>query len=344
VDVVLSYFAFRGLLANIDDLRFLLQRLVLLLVPYVLLLAGERSTGNNPFAIVGGIPTVWSDGGRVRGHGSFMHPSLLGTFGAILLPLYFALAMSTATRAVAVVGMLLCLAIVFFSNSGGPLAVVAVGAIGWLLWPFRSRMWVVRLGIVGALLMLMLFMKAPIWYLPAKLTALVGGGGWHRSYLMEQAAKHVDQWGIAGMPLDFTTGWFPYQVMGAADITNQYLIFAFDAGIVGLLLFLWLQVRAFQNVGLGMRAIRAPVRRGADDRLLVWGLGVMLAAHLANFFAISYFDQTNQIWLIGLAGIACACAPTRLRKRGLVARRLGASPDDTPRRPTPARHAAAGAE
>ena len=52
VDVVLSYFAFRGLLANIDDLRFLLQRLVLLLVPYVLLLAWERSTGNNPFAIV----------------------------------------------------------------------------------------------------------------------------------------------------------------------------------------------------------------------------------------------------------------------------------------------------
>ena len=78
-------------------------------------------------------------------------------------------------------------------------------------------------------------MRDPIWYLPSKMSALIGGGGWHRSYLMDQAIRHIDQWWLAGMPLDLTVNWFPYLVHGAADMTNVYIGFGVDGGLIAML-------------------------------------------------------------------------------------------------------------
>ena len=234
VDVVLTYFTFRGLIHSIDDLQWFLRRFGLLLAPYVVLLLIERQTGHNPLAIIGAVPTTWVESNRERCFGSFMHPSLLGTLGASFLLLYIGLLFGRRGRVSGMVGLVLCTAIVLIANSGSPLTFIMVGVAVWVLWPMRARMAVVKGVIAVALILLAVVMKDPVWYLPTKMSLLFGGSGWHRSYLMEQGINNIDKWWVAGMPLDLTTDWFPYLVLGAADMTNLYLAFGVDGGVLAV--------------------------------------------------------------------------------------------------------------
>ena len=304
IDMTLGYFAFRGLIENVRDLTWLLRALVTLLIPYVALLSLERLTGHNPLAIVGSIPDIWIDGARQRCVGSFMHPSLLGSFGASFMLLYIGLTFSKENRVKGAAGVLLCLGIVFLSNSGGPLSFAAVGIGAWLLWPVRTKMEIVRRLMLAMLVVLALIMKDPLWYLPTKISLLFGGSGWHRSYLMHQAAAHVDQWWLAGMPMDQTRDWFPYLVEGAADMTNLFLVFGVDAGLLGMFFLVFFFAKAFRQLGLALSITRRNAKKPNETEYLLWGLGCAHVGHIINFFAITYFDQTAMVWLMQLAAIA----------------------------------------
>ena len=239
VDAVLCYFTFRGLIATIGDLIWFLRGFVWMLGPYVALVSVEAVTGNNPFAIVGGMSTIWQDGDRMRCSGSFGHPSLLGTLGASFLMLYIAPASTRGNRAVSVAGLGCCVGIVLLADSGGPLAIVAIGIAAWALWTARTAMFAVRCVMVWTLVLLACVMKVPLWYLPHKMSGVVGGAGWHRSELMNKAIENLDQWWLGGMALDLTADWFFYKAKGAVDITNGYLVFGFDAGLPAIGLFVF---------------------------------------------------------------------------------------------------------
>ncbi len=259
VDAGLCYVTFRALIGGMDDFVQFLKDFALILIPFVALLFAERATGQNPFALVGGLPTVYEPA-RVRCVGSFSHPSLLGTLGASFLPLYIVLALTRQCRMRAFVGLGLCVAVVFFSNSGGPASFAAITLIAWLLWVVRTGMVFVRWAIVIVLVLVGLFMKAPLWYLPAKMSLVAGGDGWHRSRLMEVAFDNITNWWLAGMPLDLTRDWFPYLVGNAVDITNLYLKFGLDAGIVAIFLFVLLLIRAFRELGGALAVVRSTSR------------------------------------------------------------------------------------
>ncbi|MFO1204698.1 MAG: hypothetical protein U1E63_02985 [Burkholderiales bacterium] len=306
VDALLTYITWRGLLRDERDLKWVLQRFLVVLIPFVALVGLERLSGTNPLAALGAIPQVWVDeeGGRIRCFGSFSHPSLLGTFGASFALMYLGLALGSRRSMVGWAGLVLCLAIVVLSASGGPLTMLMVGLVGWLCWPIRMKMRVLRIGMVAALAVLAMIMSKPIWYLPSKFSAVFGGDGWHRSYLMDQAIRHIDRWWFAGLPLNHTMSWFPYLVHGAADITNVYVAFGVDGGIIAMLLMIRVLVRAFGETGRSARACRYAIPSRKQDELLVWGLGAALAGHTANFFSITYFDQTASMWLFQLAAIS----------------------------------------
>jgi len=307
VDAILLYFSFRGLIKNFDDVHQFSRDFVFLLAPFAFLLLIESFTSQNPFAFMGGVSFGdWTREGRVRCFGSFRNPSLLGTLGATFAPLYFGLWLNKVDRKIATVGGLICLFIVWASNSGGPLNCLVFGVFGWMAWPMRRKMRTVRWGLVLAIIALALVMKSPIWYLPARVSAITGGTGWHRSYLMDMAAQHVSQWGLAGMPIKETGPWFPYQLTatGGADITNQYLSFGIAGGLLAMTFLILLVSRAFSTIGQAMLAIRQQSTAGCDQEFLVWGLGAVLTAHAGNWIGISYFDQTIAIWLFHLAAIS----------------------------------------
>lgn len=302
-DMFLGYFAFRGLLRSTDDLKHFLLRFPLLLLPYVGSLAVERVTGDNPLGMLGGPPFMWLDvEGRSRCFGSFVHPSLLGTFGASFLLLYVHLLFDRTARMRAAIAMALCLAIVGLANSGSPVTFLGLGLAIWALWPLRRHVGMLKVGAAIGFLVTAFTMNAPIWYLPTRISGIVGGSGWHRSYLLERGFADIDKWWLAGMPLDLTVTWFPYVLLDAADMTNLFLQFGVDGGLLAMLLLLLALVMAFRRLGRAL--VTARLLPDGQSEGFLWALAALLIAHIVNLFAITYFDQFNMIWMMQMAAIS----------------------------------------
>ncbi|MEO6002492.1 MAG: hypothetical protein ABIZ04_12145 [Opitutus sp.] len=314
VDASLLYFSFRGLMRTVEDFQQFLKDFVFLLAPFAALVLVETLTTKNPFSSMGGVSYGdWSRDGRARCYGSFRHPSLLGTLGATFFPLYIGQWLSKTHRPAAAAGLFLCTFIVWASNSGGPLSCLAFGLVGWALWPMRTNMRRIRWTIVLGVTALALVMKAPIWYLPARVSSFTGGTGWHRSYLMEMAAKNFGQWGLGGMAIKETSAWFPYQLTttGGADITNQFLAFGLSGGVLSIVILIVILVRAYKFLGNALISVRSGGVNATQEEFMLWALGAMLTAHVANWLGISYFDQTIAVWLFHLSLISSLCVLRR---------------------------------
>jgi len=312
VDALFCYFTFRGLVQNIEDFKQFLSDFVFLLVPYFILVVIQGVTANNPFAIVGGSQSFMFRHGRPRCFGTFRHPDLLGSFAVTFLPLFIGYGLTRKKRFHALLGIISCLGIVFFTNSGGPMGALAVSLVGWLLWPMRNKMGLVRRSLAAMLAIVALFMKSSIWYLPARASEIFGGHGWHRSYLMDVAFKNIGKWWLAGMPIAETKNWFPYlvSVTGGADITNQYLHFGLYAGLGSMILFIVLLIQAFRSLGVSLRASYAD--SSVCHKFMLWGLGVMLSVHIINWINVSYFDQFSVIWFLQLSVISSVTIGTNI--------------------------------
>jgi hypothetical protein len=305
-DAYLCYFAFRGLIRTVGEFKQFLRRFVYLLGLFLVPLTIETLTARNPFEALGNFdPGDYFRHGRQRAFGSFQHPSLVGTLGASFVPLYIAYAFNKRDRKIAYLGIGLCLGIIWAANSGAPISCVMFGVVGWMFWKVRMSMRVVRRTIVVIIIVLDLGMKSSIWYLPAHLSDFTGGDGYHRSYLMDVAYQQLGKWAFAGMSLKETTDWFPtHLATGVADMTNEYVSFGLTAGLLSMLLFIAIFVKAFSNLGKAMAAVRASRGTPTEAEFYLWGLGVMLLIHAANLLSIRYYDQTYVMWYMQLALIS----------------------------------------
>jgi len=207
-------------------------------------------------------------------------------------------------RARAALGMVGSILGTYLCNSSGPLLCFMVAIMGFALWPMRHRMRLVRRAGVVLVVALALVMKAPVWYLIAKVGNIFGGTSWHRSYLIDQFVGHFTQWALVGT--DYTANWAPSGIVLAGDpnnmdITNNYVMQGLRGGIWQFVLFLAIIVSCYAIVG---RLLRENSDGGLAPKMR-WALGVALAAHCTAFIDISYFDQSAVFWYWLLAVIAC---------------------------------------
>jgi len=306
IDALLCYFTFRGLINNIDNFRLFCRDFIILLIPYVGLILWDFFTIVNYFVLIGGVSEHIFREGLPRCLGSFRHSITLGTLGASFLPFYIGMVFEKKDRARAFIGIVLCVGIVLLSNSGGPLNATIIVLIGWLLWFARGKMRFVMSSLIVLLILIAIFMKAPIWYLPAKVSDFSGGGGWHRSYLLEQSIKNISKWWIAGMPSIETADWMPYilESSGGADITNQYISLGLGAGLGAIALFFFLLKVSFSVLSGALKAVRAQHQETTNIELLLWSFGIVLAMHIVNWIGVCYYDQIKMVWFMQLAAIA----------------------------------------
>ena len=298
------YFLFRCLIGNSHDVIAAVKAITYVIVPLAICMLLESVTGRNLFAGLGGVEEFSEvRDGMIRAQGAFAHPILAGTFGATLIPLFFSLYVhNKQQRWLAMLGGVAATIITITSASSGPLLTYLSGLAGLAAWCLRRHMRLLRWGLFVGVLALHLVMNAPVWFLFARLSQITGGTGWHRSELIDQAIRHLDEWWLVGTK--YTAHWMPYALVNnpdMSDITNHYLKVGVNGGLLSMVMFIGLVIAGFVTVG---RELQAAEDRPRAAALAIWGLGAALFAHAMAFLSVSYFDQIMLFWLLLMAMIA----------------------------------------
>ena len=303
-DAIGLYFFFRILIRDFDDVELLLKTLAIIIVPLAGLMLVEKVTGRNLFYIFGGV-SMFSEirEGSVRCQGAFSHPILAGTFGATSIPFFIALWFrDEGSKTLAIPGFIAATIIAVTPASSGPAIAYLLAIIGMLMWRFREHMRAIRWGLLFSLIALHMVMKAPVWFLIGRLGHLIGGGGWHRSELIDTFIRHFSEWWLIGTT--HTRHWMPTGVTYSpdqTDLTNQFIRVGVDGGMVTLILFTAVIVFCFRGVG---QTLKAAKDEPFATRIILWAMGAALVAHIASFMSVRYFDQIILFWYLLLALIS----------------------------------------
>jgi len=296
LDAVGGYFLVRNLVREREDLLLIARVCALFSVPIAMAFLLEHATQRNLFAAFGGVHEITMvREGRLRCMGPYNHPILAGCVWASLAPLCAGLwPREGKDRIWAVIGVLASGIIVVCSSSSTPVFGAAAAAMGWALFRARGHLrairWAIALGIIG----LHLVMKAPVWHLLARVSAVGGSTGYHRYLLIDRFIHRFSEWALIGV--NSTAHWFS----GALDLTNFFVVQGVQGGLLTFVCFIGMVAAAFAGVGRMIRASRAT----RTDLWLAWGLGVSILTHCACFIGVSYFGQSTTLWYmtLGMAG------------------------------------------
>lgn len=298
-----AYFLFRIFLQDLRDIERFFKVLCLLLVPVMLTMVAEKMTGKNLYASLGlgGVRLEASfRGGKFRAQGPFAHAILAGTVGAVCFGM--ALYLWKNFRKVALIGLAATGGMVYASGSSGPMMTALSIVAAMLLWRIRDRLRTIRWLILMAIVALNFVMSDPVYYLLARIDITGGSTGWHRAQLIHAAITNLNEWWLIGT--DYTRHWMPTGVHANqihTDITNHYLQMGVWGGLPVMILFIWIVVAGFGEVGRAMRLNR---KASFNQQFLIWTLGCLLFGHMTNFLSISYFDQSVVFLYLLLAMIA----------------------------------------
>jgi hypothetical protein len=158
----------------------------------------------------------------------------------------------------------------------------------------------VRVGLLLIVLILQAGMNRPVWWIFDSVSGFAGGGGWHRSHVIDAAIQHWDEWWLVGTPQ--TVHWGgetpPPGDPNNIDLTNEYVVQAVNGGALTLCLFLAILWTCFKQLGSAFCVKRGSI--DSETEWLAWCTGVALFAHCISFLSVAYFDQTifYFFWLV----------------------------------------------
>ncbi len=293
------YFLLRFLIQDEEDVRRTLRVLGWVTIVVAVIMIGEQATGKNVlYATLGGARasmSIMERDDHLRANGPFAHPNLAGTFGGIVLPLFFGLWWKEARdRKFAAVAIAAAIVISFAASSSTALGGLIGGIVGLCFWPLHRQMRLLRWSIVVALVSLHLYMKSPVWHLISDIDLTGGSSSYHRFMLVDQCIRHFWDWILVGTKSFGTWGWDMW------DLSDQYVATADTAGLIPLISLLAMLVFGFKYLGRALRASEGDRKQ----EWFIWALGASLFANLVAFFGISYFDQTIVAWYALLAMIS----------------------------------------
>lgn len=295
------YFLMRIFVQSLEDVERVIKVTACLFIPVALEMIQEQITRHNLFAIFGGVgENVMVRNDKLRAQGPFMHPILAGTVGAVCLPYMAGLYRKHA--AIASAGAAACIAMVLASGSSGPLMSLIFGIFALTLWRWRQLTRQMRFALVFGYIFLDIVMKAPAYYLIARIDLTGSSTGWHRAYLIESGLAHLREWWFAGT--DYTRHWMPTGVSWSpehTDITNHYLQYGVIGGLPLMLLFMGALGVAFRYVG---ECLRQGEEDSWEEQFFIWALGAALLSQAATCISVSYFDQSYVFLFLNLALIS----------------------------------------
>jgi hypothetical protein len=300
LDAIGGFFVLRYLIRDDEDIYRAIRAFAVISIVIAGGMFFEKLHQVNVFGLLGAVraaPEV--RGGSVRSQGPFEHEILAGSFAATLLPLLFLLWKSGKSKALGVLGVLAATVMVLTSASSTPVLAYGAALLGICAWPFRRFMRTVRWGIVAALLVLNMIMKAPVWFIIMHIDVVGGSSGYHRAMLVNDFIMHFRDWWLMGTTENARWGYNMW------DLCNQYVAEGQLGGLATFICFMALICIAFSRIGTARKAVEGD----RDKEWFFWLLGAALFSHVVAFFGISYFDQTRVSWFALLAIIVTSTAP-----------------------------------
>ena len=297
LDTYGTYFLFRYSLQEERDIIRMGKVLAVIAAILGVFMVNEHLSGTNVFGYLGTVSIrPWIRNGAIRSQAGFTNSISAGAFGATLLPLFFWLWKSGKALIAGMLGLAAAVMITMTSLASTPIVAMLAGIGALLLWPIRRELRLVRWGLVFAALVLMIVMKAPVWFLIARADMIGGSNGYDRAMLVDNFVRHFPDWWLFGVNDNSSWGYDMW------DQCNQFVREGEEGGLATLVLFITLLTRCFGDIG------RARKRSTGTPRAewLVWSLGAILLSHIVTFFGLSYFDQITLWWYGALAIIAAA--------------------------------------
>jgi hypothetical protein len=301
VDCLGTFFACRLLIRGPRDVEFCLAAFCWIAAAVAPAMIVEGITGFNVFSVLGGVSEQsWVRDGSVRAQGAFAHPIIAGSFGASLLPLAIALMLANGrSRTIGAIGILGATTIAITPSSSGPVLALLAAIVGWMLFPARRFIRMMRWAFAATLVVLHFAREMPVWHLIGRASDLLGGTGYHRYRLIDAFIANWRDWFLIGTTSTASWGW------GLFDTTNQFVVEGTNGGALTLAAFVMVLVYSFRASGsiarLGRKA--RGVSKFDRSRLeqLGWGFGVTLAVHCVSWISVSYFGQMRIVLFIHLA-------------------------------------------
>jgi len=303
LDVLAAYLLLRSLVQGEEDIHRVVKCFAFLTAIIAVGMVIEQLKLINIFGLLGGvrlIPEIRE--GKIRSQGVFQHPLLAGTFSATLLPLFCLLWKNGKAKFIAAIGMVGATIMTVTAWSSTPLLTYAAGLLCVLLWPIRTKLRLVRWGLVFAVIGLQFVMKAPFWFLITHIDLSGGSSGYHRAMLIDHFIRQFADWWFLGAKDTSTWGddmW---------DVQNQFVSVGVNGGLIALFAFIAIVSRSFARLGDTRKALAGDKKQ----EWLFWFLGSALVANVVGFFGINYFDQSCISWFVLLAMISTVTAPPLL--------------------------------
>jgi hypothetical protein len=299
LDALGGYFLLRFLIQDDEDILRTIKVLTVVAAIIGVCMVNEKLRDQNIYGYLGGFRLVPEmRDGAIRAQGPFAHPILAGSFGGTLLPLFFWLWTSGKAKASAVVGAIGSTCIVLSSASSTPLMAYMGGVFALCFWPMRKYMRMFRWGLASALVGLHLVMKAPVWFLIARVDLTGASSGYHRAELVDQFIRHFSEWWLVGTNGNGAWGFDMW------DLSNQFVAEGVTGGLVTFICFIALIAMCFSRIGTARKAVEGD----RDQEWYMWCLGAALVSHIVAYWGISYFDHTQMAWFALLAMILAATA------------------------------------
>jgi hypothetical protein len=302
-DYLLGYLVLRSFVQNERDSAVVVKCFAVLMVLIGTGMLIEQLKMLNVFGLLGGVASVPEvREGKIRSQGVFQHSLTAGTFAATAIPLFILLWRSYKARLFAITGIVAATAMTITTQTSTSLLTQAGGVLAILMWPVRKQMKKVRIGLVALIVALDLVMKAPVWFLIARIDLTGSSSSYHRAELIDQFVNHFSSWWLMGTKDAATWGWDMW------DAQNMYVSVGEAGGLAALIFYILVISRSFGRLGAARR--RTTLKK---QEWMIWLLGTALFAHVVAFFGVNYFDQSRVAWF-ALISMICACtAPTMKR-------------------------------
>lgn len=286
-DALGGYFLFRCLIRDEEDILLVLKAFAIAAVVASIGMIYEQHTRQNLFAFLGGVrPAPEIRNGRVRSQAIFAHALLAGAFGSTLFPLFIWLWQRGKSWFFGILGAAAAVVMTFTASTSTPIMTLIGVLAAFCLWPLRKNMRLLRWGIVGGIVVLQLFMKAPVWFAIAHIDLSGGSTGWDRAELIDNFLRHAGNWILVGTHDNVNWGYDMW------DQCNQFVLEGESGGLVGFVCFIAMFVVGFRRIGNARKAVEGDQRK----EWLIWIFGAALFGQIMAYFGIDYFDQTKFVW------------------------------------------------